>query len=167
PIPQKQEHHQACQHHAESAFEKQAPNSACDQGGLVELVADPDVIRQNGLEARQVGFDCLDDRERRGVRSFGYGDVYGAASIHERVAGLNVGAVFDRSDVAYEDRLRSLRADRNVAQALDISDNGVDRYHRVQVADLDVARWADRVAGGQCPYHLVRRHVVGTQLPRI
>ena len=108
PIPQKQEHHQAGEHHAERAFEKQAPNSACHQGGLVELVADLDVVRQNGLEARQVGFDCLDDRERRGVRSFGYGDVYGAASIHERITGLNVGAVFDRSDVADENRLRSL-----------------------------------------------------------
>jgi hypothetical protein len=70
------------------------------------------------------------------ARSFGYGDVYGAASIHERITGLNVGAVFDRSDVANEDSPRSLRADRNVAQALDISDNGVERYHRIQVADL-------------------------------
>src|SRR5882757_5935842 len=28
-------------------------------------------------------------------------------------------------------------------------------------------RWADRVAGGQHPHHLVRRHVVGTQLAGI
>src|SRR5207248_11303736 len=118
------------EHHAKRAFEKQAPNSACHQGGLVELVADFDVVRQNGLEARQVGFDCLDDRERRGVRSFGYGDVYGPASIHERITGLNVGAVLDRSDVANEDRPRSLRADRNVAQALDIPDDGVDRHQK-------------------------------------
>jgi hypothetical protein len=58
--------------------------------------------------------------------------------VHQRVAGLDVGAVFDRSDVAYEDRLRSLRADRNVVQALEIPDNGVDRHHRHEVADADV-----------------------------
>ena len=137
----------ACEHHAERAFENQAPNSACHQGGLVELVADLDVVRQDGLEARQVGFDGLDDRERRGVRSFGYGDVYGAASIHERRTGLNVGAVFDRSDVANEDRLRSVRADGDVAETLEIPDNGVDRHHWHEIADADVSRWADRVTG--------------------
>ena len=57
-----------------------------------------------------------------------------------------------------------LRADRNVVQALEIPDNGVDRHHRHEVADADVTRWADRVAGTQRPHHLVRRHVVGTQL---
>jgi len=101
--------------HAERAFEKQAPNSACHQGGLVELVADLDVVRQDGLETRQVGFDGLDDRKRRGIGSFGHGDVDRAASIYQRVAGLDVGAVLDRSDVAYEDRLRSARTDGNVA----------------------------------------------------
>ena len=97
---------------------------------------------------RQVGFDGLDDRERRGIRAFGDGDVDRATSIHQRVAGLNVGAVFDRADIADEDRLRSARADRNVVQVLDIPDHGVDRHHRHEVADADVARWADRVAGG-------------------
>src|SRR4029077_15906856 len=103
-----------------------------------ELVTDLNIIGQHGLEARQVGFDGLDDRERRGVRSLGYGDVDRAASIHQRVAGLNVGAVFNRSDIAHEDRLRSLRADRNVAQSLEIPDNGVDWHHRHEVADADV-----------------------------
>src|SRR6266446_2840119 len=130
----------------------------------IELVTDLDVVRQNGLETRQIGFDGLHDRERRGVRSFGYGNVYGATSVHERITGLNVGAVFDRSDIADENRLRALRADRNVVQAFDIPDNRVDRYHRPQVADADVAGGADRVAGSQRPHHLVRRHVVGSQL---
>jgi hypothetical protein len=130
PIPQKQEHHQAGEHDAERALEEQAPDGPRDVRGLIELVADLDVVRQNGLETRQVGFDGLDDRECGGIRSFGHGDVYGAASVHERVTGLNVGAVFDRADVAYEDRLRPLRADRNVVQAFDIPDNGVDRYSR-------------------------------------
>ncbi len=115
------------------------------------------------MEARQVGFDGLDHRERRGVRSFGYGDVDGAASIHQRVAGLDVGTIFDRSDVAYEDRLRCVRADGNIVQVLEIPDYGVDRHHRHKVADADVTRWANRVTGTQRLHHLVRRHVVGTQ----
>jgi hypothetical protein len=152
---------------AQSAPEEQAPDRPRDVGGLVELVADLDVVRQNGLEAGQIGFDGLHDRERRGIRSFGYGDVYGAATIDERVSGLNVGTVFDRSDVADEDRLRSLRADRNVVEAFNVPDNGVDRYRRPQIADAHVPRWADRVAGGQRPHHPVRRHVVGSQLAGI
>src|SRR3984893_10206148 len=164
PIPQKQQHHEACEHRAESTFEEQALDGARHVGGLVELITDLNIVRQYGLEAWQVGFDGLHDREGRGVRSFGYGDVDRAASIHQRVAGLDVGAVLDRSDVAYEDRLRSLRADGNVVQALEIPDNGVHRHHWHEVADADVTRWADRVAGSQRPHHLVRRHVVGTQL---
>src|SRR4029077_12662002 len=152
PIAQKQQHHQACEHDAESALDEQAPNGPRDIRRLIELVTDLDVVRQNGLEARQVGFDGLHDRERRGIRSFGYGDVYGAATVDERVTGLNVGTVFYRSDVADEDRLRSLRADRNVVEAFDIPDNGIDRYRRPQIADADVSGGADRVAGGQCPH---------------
>src|SRR5215471_19506990 len=95
------------------------------------------------------------------------GNVDRATSIHERVTGLNVGAVFDRSDIADEDRLRPLRANGNVVQALDVPDNGVDRYRRPQIADADVARRADRVAGRQRPDHLIRRHVVGSQLAGI
>src|SRR5712672_573480 len=147
-----------------STFEKQALDGPRHVGGLVELVTHLDIVRQYGLEARQVGFDGLNDSECRRVRSFGYGDVDRAASIHQRVAGLDVGAVFDRSDVTYEDRLRSLRTDGNVVQALEIPDNGVDRHHWHEVADADITRWADRVAGSQRPHHLVRRHVVGTQL---
>src|SRR5262249_15021316 len=157
----------ACQHDAESALKEQAPDGPGDVGGLVELVADLDVVRQNGLEARQIGFDGLHDRERRGVRAFGYGDVYGAATVDERVSGLNGGAVFDRCDVADENRLRSVRADRNVVEAFDVPDNGVDRYRRPQIAYTDVAGGADRVAGGQRPHHLVWRHVVGSQLAGI
>src|SRR5215471_20381662 len=95
------------------------------------------------------------------------GNVDRATSIHERVTGLNVGAVFDRSDIADEDRLRPLRANGYVVQVLDVPDNGVDRYRRPHIADADVARRADRVAGRQRPHHLVRRHVVGTQLAGI
>src|SRR5260370_19161151 len=164
PVPQKQQHHETREYRAESAFDEQAPDGARHVGGLVELVTDLNIIGQHGLEAWQVGFDGLDDRECRGVRSFGYGDVDRAVSIHQRVAGLNVGAVFDRSDVAYEDRLRSVRADGNVVQTLEIPDNGIDRNHRHEAADADVTGWADRVTGTQCLHHLVRRHVVGTQL---
>src|SRR5712672_2682049 len=147
-----------------STFEKQALDGPRHVGGLVELVTDLDIVRQYGLEARQVGFDGLNDSECRRVRSFGYGDVDRAASIHQRVASLDVGAVFDRSDVAYEDRLRALRTDGNIVQALEIPDYGVDRHHWHEVADADITRWADRVAGSQRPHHLIRRHVVGTQL---
>ena len=42
-----------------------------------------------------------------------------AASIHQRIARLDIGAVLDRCDIAYEDRLRSMRADGNVVQALE------------------------------------------------
>src|SRR6202008_1726079 len=149
PIPQKQQHHEAREHRAESSFDPQALNGARHIGGLVEFVTNLNIIRQNGLEAWQVGFDGLDDRERRGVRSLGYGGVDRAASIHQRVAGLNVGAVCGRSDVAYEDRLRSVRADGNVVQTLEITDNGVDWHHRHEVADADVTRRAYRVAGTQ------------------
>src|SRR5712672_4314885 len=164
PVPQEQQHHQACEHRAERAFEEQALDSAGHVRRLVELVTDLNIVRQYGLEAWQVGFDGLDDRECRGVRSFGYGDVDRAASVHQRVAGLDVGAVFDRSDVAYEDRLRSVRADGNAVQTLEIPDNGVHRHHWHEVADADVTGWADRVTGTQRLHHLVRRHVVGTQL---
>ncbi len=164
PIPQKQQHHETREHGTESAFDEQAPDGARYVGGLVELVTDLDIIGQHRLEAWQVGFDGLDDRECRSVRSFGYGDVDRAASVHQRVAGLDVGAVFDRSDITYEDRLRSLRADRNVAQTLEIPDNGIDRHHRHEVADADVTGWANRVTGTQRLHHLVRRHVVGTEL---
>ena len=109
----------ACHHRDRERLRRTGPGWPRHEGG--EL---------NGLEVRQVGFDCLHDREGRGIRSFGYGNVYSAASVHECVAGLDVGAVFDRSDVAYENRLRSLRADRNVVEAFDIADNGVDRYRR-------------------------------------
>jgi hypothetical protein len=112
----------------------------------------------------QVGFDGLDDRERRGVRPFGYRDVDGAASIHQRVTGLDVGAVFHRSDVAYEDRPRSLRADRNVVEVVKIRNDRIDRHHRQEVANADVARWVDGVTGTQRSYHLVGRHVVSMQL---
>src|SRR6478736_7917589 len=37
-------------------------------------------------------------------------------------------------------------------------------HHWPEVADADVTRWGDRIAGSQRPHHLVRRHVVGTQL---
>src|SRR3982074_744405 len=104
----------------------------------------------------------MDDCECRGVRSFGYGDVDRAASIHQRVTGLDVGTVFDRSDVAYENRLRSQRADRNVVEVLEIPADRIDRYHRHEIADADVTRWADSVTGTQRPHHLVRRHVVST-----
>src|SRR3981189_1705762 len=147
PVTQKQQHHETREYRAESAFDEQAPDGARHVGGLVELVTDLNIVRQYGLEAWQVGFDGLDDRECRGVRSFGYGDVDRGASIHQRIAGLDVGAVFDRSDVADEDRLRSVRADGNVVQALEIPDNGVDRHHRHEVADADVTRWADRITG--------------------
>ena len=86
-----------------SAFDDQAPDGARHVGRLVELVADLDVVRQDGLEAWQVGFDGLDDRERRGVRPLGHRDVDGAAAVDQRVAGLDVGGVFDRADVADED----------------------------------------------------------------
>jgi len=80
PIPQKQQHHEAREHGAESAFDKQALDGARHVGRLVELVTDLDIIGQHGLEAWQIGFDGLDHRERRGVRSFGHGDVDRAAS---------------------------------------------------------------------------------------
>src|SRR5882757_1219428 len=147
-----------------STADEEALDGALHVGGLVELVTDLNIVGQYRLEAWQVGFDGLDDRECRGVRSFGHGDVDRAAPIHQRVAGLDVGAVFDRSDVAYEDRLRSVRADGNVVQTLEIPDNGIDRNHRHEVADADVTGWADRVTGTQRLHHLVRRHVVGTQL---
>src|SRR6478736_5750552 len=37
-------------------------------------------------------------------------------------------------------------------------------HHWPEVADADVTRWGDRIAGSQRPHHLVRRHVLGTQL---
>src|SRR5258705_4143732 len=167
PVPQKQQHHKAREHRAESAFDEQALDGARHVGGLVKLVTDLNIVRKYGLEAWQVGFDGLNDRECRGVRSFGYGDVDRAASIHQHVAGLDVGAIFDRSDVAYENGLRTVRADGNVVQALEIPDNGVDRHHWHEVADADVTRWADGITGTQRLHHLVRRHVVGTQLAGI
>ena len=44
-------------------------------------------------------------------------------TIHERVTGLNVGTVLDRSENAYEDRMRPPRADGNVVQILEIPDH--------------------------------------------
>ena len=87
----------------------------------------------------------MHDRERRSIRSFGHRDIYGAATVDERVSGLNVRTVFDRSDVADKNRLRSLRADRNVVEAFDIPDNGVDRSRRPQIAYANVPGGADRV----------------------
>src|SRR5258705_2182517 len=63
-------------------------------------------------------------------------------TIHERVTGLNVGTVLDRSENAYKDRMRPPRADGNVVQILEIPDHRVDRHH--QVADANVARRTER-----------------------
>ena len=51
PVAQKQQHHQAGEHGAESAFDEQTPDGARHVGRLVELVTDLDVVRQHGLEA--------------------------------------------------------------------------------------------------------------------
>src|SRR5258707_10966176 len=123
------EDHEAGEHYAKRAFEEQAPDGKRDVRGLVELVANLNIVRQYGLETWQVGFDGLDNRERRGVCSFGYRDVDGAVSIYQRVTSLDVGAVFNRSDVAYEDCSRSLRADRNVVELLEIRNDRIDRHH--------------------------------------
>jgi hypothetical protein len=48
---------------------------------------------------------------------------------------------------AYEDRVRSLQADRNIVEVLEIRNDRIERHHRHEVADADVARWADGVTG--------------------
>src|SRR5258705_11836636 len=45
PVPQKQQHHKAREHRAESTFDEQALDGARHVGGLVELVTDLNIVR--------------------------------------------------------------------------------------------------------------------------
>ena len=81
-------------------------NRAGDIGGLVELIADLDI--RPAARTGNCGMFSLtrsDHRERRGIRALGDGDVNRAPSVDQRVTGLDVGAVFDRADIAHEDGL--------------------------------------------------------------
>jgi len=94
--PQKKQHHEACERRAESAFDEQALDGARHIRRLVELVTDLNVIGstdwKRGKLALTAGRPRVSRRPLVWLR-----DVDRAASIHQRVAGLDVGAVFDRS----------------------------------------------------------------------
>ena len=142
-------------------------NGARDVGRLVELVADLHALRQDRLEFRQILLDEVDDAQRGSVGALGDRNVDGAAAVHERVAGFDVGEVLHGADIANEDRAGAVGPYRHVAEAADVADHRVDGHHRDHVAEADVSGRADGVALGERRHDLVGAHVVGAQPVRV
>ena len=157
PVAEEEQHHQPGQDRAEDALGRQAPHGVGDGGRLVELEADLDVVGEDRLHLGQGFLDVADDREGRGVGPLGHEDVDGAAAVDQGVAGGDVGGVLHRGHVAEVDRGVRAGADRDGLQLLDVADQRVDRHDRHHLADADVARGADRVAGRQGRDQLVGR----------
>jgi hypothetical protein len=139
----------------ERPFLAEAEDRARDVGRLVEDVVDGDAWREDRTEAVEVLLHELDDAQRGGVGPLRHRDVDRPAAVHERVAGLDVGRVVDRSDVTHVDGSRPGRADRHVAELADVGHDGVHGDHRHEIADAHVARRTDHVAAADRGDHLV------------
>src|SRR5439155_21923557 len=119
------------QHRAQRAFERQAVDGARDVWRLIKLVTDLYVVGQDALEFRQVLFDEIDDRQRRGVGSLGDGDIDGAAAVHERVTSDDVGGVLHIGHVADEHGGKNPGLNRDDIEVLDVLDHRIERHHRI------------------------------------
>ena len=101
------------------------------------------------MEDAEVFLHEADHGKRRGVRALGDGDVDGAATVDQGVAGHRVGAVDDLGDVADQDRGVLAGTDRDVLEVLDVLDCGVDGDQQVLVAKGEVSGRGDDIRSSE------------------
>src|SRR5437867_1305649 len=77
----------------QATFPGQSRNGPSHVWRLVEFIADLDIRRHHALELWQVFPDQIDHRKRGGIGALGNGDIDGAATVHQRVAGNDVRGV--------------------------------------------------------------------------
>ncbi|MCG3163611.1 MAG: hypothetical protein JMDDDDMK_05050 [Acidobacteria bacterium] len=134
---------------------------------MIELEADLDVFGHERLEARQLGFDAVDDFQRRSFGAFGDRDVNRASAIDQSVAGQNVAAIFDHADIAHVNIRPAACADRQIGQLTNVAHDAVHRRQPIQIARAHVARRQNRVARRDGFGHFFRRHRKRTQTIRV
>ena len=156
-VAQEEEDHEAGQGGAEHGFEEEVMDGPLDDRALVHLVADLDVGRDGVLEGAEVAFDDLRHGQRRGVGALGDGDVDGATSVHEGVAGHGVRAVHDLRDVADEHGRILARTHEDVLEVLDVLHRGVDGHEEVLVAEDEITGGQDGVGSGERGGDFLRR----------
>src|ERR1051326_9348204 len=95
---------------------------------LIEFEADFYILRNDRLEAGDVGFHFIYDLERGGVRALGNGNKDRSTAVEERVSSQDVRAVFNKTDVPQKNCRARPSADRELVQAMNVC-NQIGRAH--------------------------------------
>ena len=136
---QKEQHHQPRQRRADGAFFDEVADGPQHHRRLVHSERHLHVVGDCRLKLRKVRPHQIHDRERRGIGAFRYRHVHGAAAIHERVAGDDVGLIIHGGHIAHIHRAGGRHADGHGFEVLRIFHHRVHRDDGVLVAEVHVS----------------------------
>src|ERR1019366_679270 len=121
---------------------------------------DLDVGRDSGLHIGQCSLDPLHDIPGGGIGAFGDRNVDRALTVNQGIAGSNVGAETDSSDVADIDGRPAAEPQRYALEVLHVFDHAVLGGEIRGIADADVSCRSNTVEFDKGLHDLVGRQVI-------
>src|SRR6185437_7319379 len=127
PVPQEQQHHQTGQYRSEDTLRHETLGGIDHEDGLVELIADIDVRRQEALHLRYPFPQVLHHLECGSIGRFYDRRINRSLAIDQRIIDRDIRTVGDARHVVYIDGRIAVAGDRDVLEMLDLFFQRIDR----------------------------------------